>query len=163
MFSLAKTKKTDKKQCQKKHPRENHSPGERKTERERERERANLYGFSLPSSYARFSPPSAVPNANGWALKPGGADPPPCPGAILAQVICPLLPLRGGGGAQQRPFGLGESFSLGRGRLLERGWLETNRRSCLAAVANTGGSQRSHRAQRKECNTLRLHLPRRLR
>ena len=35
-----------------------------------------LYGFSLLTSYARFSPPSAVPNANGWALKPGGADPP---------------------------------------------------------------------------------------
>ena len=66
---------------------------------------------------------------------------------ILAQVVC-----------LQRPFGLVEGFSLARpgGRLLERGWLETNRRSCLAAVANTGVSQHSHRAQRKECSTLRL-------
>ena len=39
-----------------------------------------LYGCSLLTSYVRFSSPSAVPNANGWALKRGGADPPPCPG-----------------------------------------------------------------------------------
>ena len=60
---------------------------------------------------------------------------------------------RGGGGSATALWAWGGFLpSPGGGRLLERGWLETNRRSCLAAVANTGGSERSHRAQRKECN-----------